>query len=38
MPFSPLNYGAFKGKELDLVLLPESPNKPLVREVYLGSF
>lgn len=38
LPLSPSTYGAMQGKEVDLVLLPESPSKPLVREVYLGKF
>lgn len=38
LPLSPSTYGAHQGKEIDLVLLPETPAKPLVREVYLGRF
>jgi hypothetical protein len=35
LPSSPSVYGAFKGRELDLMILESAPGKPLIRAVYL---
>lgn len=38
LPNSPSVYGTFKGHEVDLIILDSAPNKPLIRNIYLGRF
>lgn len=38
LPNAPSVYQAFKGHEIDLILLDSAPDKPLIRVVYLGRF
>jgi hypothetical protein len=38
LPQSAFTYGMVKGGEADLIVLASTPDKPLLREVYLGRF
>ncbi len=38
LPNSPSVYGTFEGHDVDLIVLDSTPDKPLIRAVYLGRF
>lgn len=37
LPFSPSTYQLAKGREVDLMVLEDTPKRPLIRNVYLGD-